>query len=134
VNGALNVSRCQSGETLVGAALTFAKTLPKTTRAIVANAWAQTQTKSQNSREDLLEWGVAANLPPTRGGSAFQNAGWGVVLGKPANRGGLQAEAFLRLGADGEEAGSTLIPGIVFSTDDRGNRDTSVVCRAHWLW
>lgn len=134
VNAALNVSRCQSGETVVGGALTFAKTLPKTTRAIVTNAWAQTAATQKNSREDLLEWGLAANLPPTHGSSVAKNAGWGVVLGKPANRGGVQAEAFLRLGSDGEEAGATLIPGVVFSTDDRGNRSTSFACRAHWLW
>jgi len=134
VNCALNASRCQSGETIVGAALTLAKTLPKTTRAIVANAWGQVAASQPNSREDFTEWGVAATVPPTKGGGFLKNAGWGFVAGKPANRGGIQAEGFLRLGGDGGEPGATLVPGVVVSTDDRGNRETTFACSAHLLW
>jgi len=133
-NAALNASRCQSGETIVGGALTLAKTLPKTTRAIVANAWGQVALSQPNSREDFTEWGVAATVPPTKGGGMLKNAGWGFVAGKPANRGGIQAEGFLRLGGDGEEPGATLVPGVVVSTDDRGNRETTFACSAHLLW
>ena len=134
VNGALNLSRCQSGETIVGAALTFAKTLPKTTRAVVADAWAQVAVSQPNAREDLTEWGVAATLPPTTGEGAVKNTGWGVVLGKPANRGGMQAEAYLRVGSDGVDPGMTLLPGVIVSSDDRGRRDTTFACRAGWNW
>jgi len=134
-NVAINASRSQDGETLVGVALTFAKTLPKTTRAIVASAWgSMSPTRGGKSREDYTEWGVAATLPPTTGASVVKNSGYGVVIGKPANRGGVQAEAFLRIGGDGEEPGATLVPGVVLSVDDRGRRETAFACRAHWLW
>ena len=134
VNFAVNASRCQSGEAILGVALTVAKTLPKTTRAVVGNAWGQVAVRQPNAREDLTEWGIAASVPPTKGAGLVKNAGWGIVAGKPANRGGVQAEAFLRLGSDGEEPGSTLIPGVVISTDDRGNRQTTLACRTHLLW
>ena len=134
VNFAVNASRCQSGEAILGVALTVAKTLPKTTRAVVGNAWGQVAVRQPNAREDLTEWGIAASVPPTKGAGLVKNAGWGIVAGKPANRGGVQAEAFLRIGSDGEEPGSTLIPGVVISTDDRGHRQTTLACRAHLLW
>ena len=115
--------------------MTFAKTLPKTTRAIVASAWGSiSPTRGGKSREDYTEWGVAATLPPTTGASAVKNCGYGVVIGKPANRDGVQAEAFLRIGGDGEEPGAALVPGVVLSVDDRGRRETAFACRAHWLW
>ena len=63
VNCALNASRCQSGETIVGAALTLAKTLPKTTRAIVANAWGKSR-RLNRIREKTSPSG--ASLPPCR--------------------------------------------------------------------
>jgi uncharacterized membrane protein len=134
VDVAANASVCRRGECVVGVAVTVAKTLPKTTRAIVANAWAQVAARQPDAREDLTEWGVAANVPPTAGAGPVRNAGWGVVAGKPANRGGVQAEAFLRLGSAGDEPGATLIPGVVVSEDDRGRRDAALACRAHWTW
>lgn len=134
VNAALNLSRCQSGETVLGAALTFAKTMKKTTRAVVGDVWAQRAVSQPDGREDLTEWGVAATLPPTTGAGAIKNAGWGFVIGKPANRGGVQAEAYLRLGSDGIDPGATVLPGVIVTQDDRGSRETTFACRGGWNW
>jgi len=134
-SAALHASRSQDGETLVGGAVTVAKTLPKSTRAFMANAWgSMAATRGGKSREDFTEWGLAATLPPTSGAGAVKNCGFGVVLGKPANRDGVQAEAFLRVGGDGEEPGTTVVPGVVLSVDERGRRDTVFGCRVHWVW
>ena len=134
VNAALNLSRCQSGETVLGAALTFARTMKKTTRAVVGDVWAQRAVSQPDGREDLTEWGVAATLPPTTGAGAIKNAGWGFVIGKPANRGGVQAEAYLRLGSDGIDPGATVLPGVIVTQDDRGSRETTFACRGGWNW